>query len=228
MPPLLKLPATSYRMVSFHRQGLRSRLRIAWMLFVLLALADVPVAARAAINDAADTVRALYAALLSTMRDGPSLGAKGRYERLKPVIAQTFDLPYMARAVVGPAWASASAAEQQEMTEVFWRYVTATYADRFNSYSGQQLQVSGEEPRAANVIVDSRIVKADGKPVVIKYLMHRNGDDWRVADVYLDGTISELATRRSEFSSIVQHRGIDGLIAILDQRADDFINHAAK
>src|SRR5215472_16700812 len=105
--------------------------------------------------------------------------------RTDAIIGRTFDLPYMARAVVGPAWASASAAQQQEMTDVFWHYVTATYADRFDSYSGEQLQVSGEEPHVANVIVDSHIVKADGKPVVIKYLMLRNGDDWRVVDVYL-------------------------------------------
>jgi phospholipid transport system substrate-binding protein len=165
---------------------------------------------------------------VARLADGPSLGAKGRYERLKPVIGRTFDLPYMARAVVGPAWASASAAEQQEMTDVFSRYVTATYADRFDSFSGEQLQVSGEEPYAANVIVDSRIVKADGKPVVIKYLMRRNGDDWRVVDVFLEGTISELATRRSEFSSIVRQKGIDGLVAVLDQKVESLVGDGAK
>jgi len=202
--------------------------RTALLLFALLALMAPPDGARATVGDAADTVRRFYDALLSTMRDGPSLGAKGRYERLKPVIRGTFDLPYMARAVVGPAWANASMAEQQEMMDVFWRYVTATYADRFDSFSGQQLQVSGEQPRATNVIVDSRIVKADGKPVVIKYLMHRTGDDWRIVDVYLEGTISELATRRSEFASIVEHRGIDGLITILDQKAQEFIARGAR
>ena len=215
-------------MVNFHRWGCDLRRRTARLLFVLLALAALPVGTHAAMSDAADKVRGFYDALLSTMRDGPSLGAKGRYERLKPVIGRTFDLPYMARAVVGPAWASASAAEQQEMTDVFSRYVTAIYADRFDSFSGEQLQVSGEEPYAANVIVDSRIVKADGKPVVIKYLMRRNGDDWRVVDVYLEGTISELATRRSEFSSIVRQKGIDGLVAVLDQKVESLVGDGAK
>jgi phospholipid transport system substrate-binding protein len=214
-------------MVNFHRGGCDLRRWTARLLFVLLALA-LPVGTHAAMSDAADKVRGFYDALLNTMRDGPSLGAKGRYERLKPVIGRTFDLPYMARAVVGPAWASASAAEQQEMTDVFSRYVTATYADRFDSFSGEQLQVSGEEPYAANVIVDSRIVKADGKPVVIKYLMRRNGDDWRVVDVFLEGTISELATRRSEFSSIVRQKGIDGLVAVLDQKVESLVGDGAK
>jgi phospholipid transport system substrate-binding protein len=215
-------------MVNFHRGGCDLRRWTARLLFVLLALAALPVGTHAAMSEAADKVRGFYDALLNTMRDGPSLGAKGRYERLKPVIGRTFDLPYMARAVVGPAWASASAAEQQEMTDVFSRYVTATYADRFDSFSGEQLQVSGEEPYAANVIVDSRIVKADGKPVIIKYLMRRNGDDWRVVDVFLEGTISELATRRSEFSSIVRQKGIDGLVAVLDQKVESLVGDGAK
>ncbi len=214
-------------MIKIHRLRCISPRMIACLLLAFL-MAVTPGSARATVGNAADKVRGFYDALLSTMRDGPSLGAKGRYERLKPVIGRTFDLPYMARVVVGPAWTSASAAEQQAMTDVFWRYVTATYADRFDSYSGQQLQVSGEQPHAANVIVDSRIIKADGQPVVIKYLMRPDGDDWRVADVYLEGTISELATRRSEFSSIVAHQGIDGLIAILEQKAAGFINRGAK
>lgn len=215
-------------MINSHRSNGALRRWLARLFFVHLALAALTVSAGAAVGDAADKVRGFYDALLSTMTDGPSLGAKGRYERLKPVIGRTFDLPYMARAVVGPAWASASVAEQQGMIDAFWRYVTATYASRFDSYSGQQLQVTGEEPHAPNFIVDSRIVKADGKPVVIKYLMRSNGDSWRVVDVYLEGTISELATRRSEFSSIVERRGIDGLIAILDQKTEDFISRGAK
>ncbi len=73
---------------------------------------------------------------------------------------------------------------------------------------------------AANWSFDSRIVKADGTPVIIRYLMHESGGTWLVADIYLDGTVSELATRRSEFSSILQQGGIATLIATLNRKAD--------
>ena len=43
---------------------------------------------------------------------------------------------------------------------------------------------------------------------------------WQIADVYLNGTISELATRRSEFAAILRTRGINGLIAMLNTKAD--------
>jgi phospholipid transport system substrate-binding protein len=172
-----------------------------------------------AMPDAAAKIRGLYDALLNTMKEGETLGPRGRYRRLEPVIGQTFDLQYMARAVVGPGWAGASQMQQQGMVDAFARYITATYANRFDRYSGQQLRVLGEQPYADSMIVDSEIVKADGKSVPIKYLMRRTGEDWRVADIYLQGSISELATRRSEFASIVRQQGISGLAVILDEKA---------
>jgi phospholipid transport system substrate-binding protein len=186
---------------------------------VLLALAAAlePCAAAAT---ATDTIRHFYDVLLGVMQNAASLGPKGRYDRLAPVIGQTFDLPYMTRVAVGSAWASIPAAKQDEVTDAFRRQIAATYADRFDGYSGQKLQVTGEQPRAAGAIVDSRIVKADGSAVVIRYLMRQDAGGWRVADVYLSGTISELATRRSEFSSIVEREGVDGLIATLNRKTD--------
>ncbi len=206
----------------------RRRITHLLLLSAFLALTCPAENGHATPSGASESVRVLYDSLLSTMRDGPTLGPWGRYERLKPVIGRTFDIPYMAGAVVGPIWANASSAQQQGMTDAFWRYVTATYADRFSNYSGQQLEVTGERPRAASVIVESRIVRADGTPVIIKYLMRQNGEDWRVADVYLEGTISELVVRRSEFSTILQQQGIDGLILSLNRKAEALLAEAAK
>jgi MlaC protein len=50
--------------------------------------------------------------------------------------------------------------------------------------------------------------------------MRRNGDTWLISDIYLDGAISEVATRRSEFGAILKNEGIDGLIAALNRKAN--------
>ncbi len=80
--------------------------------------------------------------------------------------------------------------------------------------------MTDEQPAAAGVMVRSQIVKANGEPAKVDYLMRRSGDSWLISDIYLDGTISELATRRSEFGAILRSQGIDGLIASLNRRAD--------
>jgi phospholipid transport system substrate-binding protein len=114
------------------------------------------------------------------------------------------------------------------MTESFGRYISAIYADRFDGYAGQKLQVTGEEPVATGVMVRSQIVKANGEPVIVDYMMRRNGDNWLISDIYLDGAISEVATRRSEFAAILKSQGIDGLIAALDRKADILTATTAK
>jgi len=175
----------------------------------------VPVPHAAAATAGTQTVQSFYATLLDTMRNGPQLGAQGRYARLAPAIRQSFDIPFMTRLAVGPDWNSLTSTQQAQVTQAFERYVAAIYAERFNSYSGEQLKVTGETSSPAGALILSEIVKSDGEPVHINYLMRDN----KIADVYLNGTISELATRRSEFGSILKTQGINGLIAALNGKA---------
>ena len=191
-----------------------------------LSMLSYPV--HAAPASSGDTVQGLYDVLLNTMRNGRTLGQSGRLTQLEPVIRRTFDIPSMARLSVGPSWASLSEAERQQVTESFGRYISAIYADRFDSYAGQKLRVTGEQPAAAGVMVRSQIVKANGEPVNVDYMMRRNGNSWLISDIYLDGAISEVATRRSEFAAILKNEGIDGLIAALNRKADILTGTTAR
>jgi phospholipid transport system substrate-binding protein len=203
---------------------LRGKAGLAVML--LLALAPAPVFAASG----SDTVQSFYNSLLTTMKSGRTLGESGRFVQLQPVVRTTFDVASMARLSVGSPWATISEHQRQQVTEGFLRYISAIYADRFDSYSGQKLQVidEQEQPAGGGVIVHSQIVKANGDPVKVDYLLHRIGDLWLIADIYLDGTISEVATRRSEFGAIVKNDGIDGLIATLNRKADMLTGTTAK
>ena len=183
-----------------------------------LSMLSYPV--HAAPSSGGDTVQGLYDALLNTMKNGRTLGRSGRFAQLDPVIRRSFDIAAMARLSVGPSWSGLTEAQRQQVTESFGRYISAIYADRFDSYAGQKLEVTREEPGASGVMVRSRIVKADGEPVKVDYMMRRNGEGWLISDVYLDGAISEVATRRSEFAGILKHEGIDGLVAALNRKAD--------
>jgi phospholipid transport system substrate-binding protein len=197
-------------------------------LAAVLGLAMVPYPARAALGGGSDTVQGLYDALLSTMKNGRTLGKSGRFTQLEPVIHRSFDIPLMARLSVGSSWATLSEAQRQQVTESFERYISAIYADRFDSYAGQKLQVTGEQPAAAGVMVRSQIVKANGEPVNVDYMMRRNGNAWLICDIYLDGAISEVATRRSEFAALLKKEGIDGLIVALNRKADILTGTTAR
>ena len=175
-----------------------------------------------------NTVQGLYDALLDAMKNGRVLGQSGRFTQLAPVISRSFDIASMARLAVGPSWGSLNEAQRQQVTESFGRYISAIYADRFDSYNGQRLEVTGEQPAPLGVMVKSQIIKANGEPVKVDYMMRRSGDSWLIADIYLDGAISEVATRRSEFATILKQDGIDGLIAALNRKADTLTATTAR
>jgi phospholipid transport system substrate-binding protein len=206
----------------------KAPVRKAATLAAVLGLAMVPYPAHAGPASGGDTVQSLYDALLSTMKNGRTLGQSGRFKQLESVIRRTFDIPSMARLSVGSSWATLTEAQRQQVTESLGRYISAIYADRFDSYAGQRLQVTGEQLAAAGVMVRSQIVKTNGELVTVNYMMHRNGNSWLISDIYLDGAISEVATRHSEFAAILKSQGIDGLIAALNRKADILTATTAK
>jgi len=173
-------------------------------------------------------VRGFYDTLLTAMKNGPTLGQSGRYARLAPVVDRLFDIPSMTRLAIGPTWATLSPAQQQQLVEAFRHYVAATYADRFDSWSGEQLRVTGERPYNADVIVQTKIVKTNGETTTLDYLMHQNQGRWQISDVYLDGSISQLAIQRSEFHSILRRDGVDGLVMALNRKTDLLSKGVAK
>lgn len=193
--------------------------KVAGLCLGLLLAGVNPTGARAALAPESN-VQNFYNTLLMTMKSGPRLGESGRYAQLAPIVQQLFDVPYMAQLAVGPSWTNLSPVEQRQIISAFGHYIAATYADRFGRYSGEQLQVLGEQLLSYGTLVQTRIVKSDGKPVTINYLMRRNAGTWQITDIYLDGTISQLAVQRSEFAAILQNQGVNGLVTALNRKVD--------
>jgi len=153
--------------------------------------------------------------LLDVMRHAKQLGYDGRYTELEPVVRRTFDVPYMTRIAVGPGWSGLSPDQQTQLSGAFGKFITATYARRFDGYSGESFQTLGDKPMGPAVMVQTQLVKSDGEPIALNYVTHENDGHWQIVDVFLTGTISELAQRRSEFSAVFQHAGFDGLLSSL-------------
>src|SRR5512143_325453 len=156
-------------------------------------------------DPAASRITVFYGALLDTMKQAKQLGVEGRYDKLTPVLVKTYDLPSMSKLAVGPAWSTLMPQQQAAIINAFTRMTVATYASRFDGFSGEQFQILETSDRPnGDKIVKTQIVKSDGGTVPLNYLMRRSGADWKIVDIYLDGTISELANRRAEFGAILK------------------------
>ena len=188
----------------------------------LLALLLAPLAARGETPEAVQVVETLHEALLGVMKNAGSLGYEGRYRRLEPVLARTFDLDFMAEKSVGRHWKNLSPEDQKRLVATFRRFTLANYAGRFDGWSGQHFETVGEDSSThGTLIVKTRLVDPEAEDVQLNYRLRSVDGSWRIIDVYLNGTVSELALRRSENSSLVSRGGIDSLLSALEGRISD-------
>ena len=166
-------------------------------------------------------VERLYATLLAVMKEAKKLSFDERYKHLAPAIEQAFDLGLMTRIAIGPGWSGLAPDQQQRLAAAFARYTISNYANRFDDYGGERFEVSPKAaPNPNGVVVESRLVKSNGEKVNLNYLLRQDAAGaWKIIDVYLSGTISELATRRSEFSTVLQRGGADALVQLIEQRS---------
>jgi phospholipid transport system substrate-binding protein len=187
--------------------------------FAAAAFAVLAFHPASAATDAKGTIETFDAALMDVMKNAEKLGYKGRFDKFEPVITKIYDLPLMTRISVGPQWASLTPDQQAKVIEAFKQLSIATYASRFDGYGGEQFQITGESPaNGGDDIVDTKLVRPNDEPVELNYRLRKNGDDWKIIDVYLSGTISQLANYRSEFAATLRSGGADALVALINQK----------
>ena len=177
------------------------------------AMAALSLAAPARAETATQVIDKLNTALVDVLRNGESLGFRGRAEKLRPVLLQSYDLETMGRVAVGRAWEQATPDQRAALNEAFERFTVDNYASRFKGGpNSPRFEMLGEREGAQGKIVSTQIIRTDKPPVRIDYVMRQRGDSYRVVDVFLDSAISEVATRRSEFTAILGRSGFDGLV----------------
>ena len=190
--------------------------RLALMIAVPFLLLAGPTAQASPSTEAID---ALNKTLLTVMQNAKTLGYDGRYRELEPVVRKTFDHPFMAQVMTGRFWANVTAEQRDKLVATLRRFTAATYAARFDGFSGQRFEILGEGagPRDM-VLVKTRIVPGSGESVAIDYLMRPNGSALAIADVFFNQSVSEVALRRSEYTAVLGRDGFDGLVASIEDK----------
>jgi phospholipid transport system substrate-binding protein len=165
-------------------------------------------------------IQTYYQQLMPTIQQAARLSVRERDRRFTPVFAAVFDMPTMTRLAVGPAWKTFSAEQQAAVREAFAQFIVADYARQIKDYSGESFVVDPTpESRGGGEIVKTKLLQPGGRAVNINYLVRGE----RVIDIYLNGTISDLAMRRDEFASIIASGGADALIKRLRDRTDSLL-----
>ena len=194
--------------------------RVTPCFFFVCALLLTPVAA-ASEQAASSVVNAFHETLTDVMRASDKLGFSGRRDKLDLVINEHFDLSLISRVVTGRFWKSMDEVQREQMVQTFTELTVATYASRFDSYSGERFRIAEtRELKKDRLLIRSELVKSDGDVVQLDYVLHQRNDSWQIINVIADG-VSDLSIKRADYARVFSDSGFDGLIGRLNTQIDE-------
>jgi phospholipid transport system substrate-binding protein len=193
--------------------------------FFLAALAILPAfAARA--DDSAEAVAAvkqLQDGQLEVIQKLGQLSVKQRYDALRPAIGATFDLTAMAKTVFGAGWDALTDAQKAEWAVALGDYITASYAARLDGFNGKGFERDDKtQTRDGNVVVTTKVILAAGAPMPLDYVVRPTPQGWKIGDILVDGSLSELAQWRRSLRGLGDS-GFAASKATLRQRTESFL-----
>lgn len=200
----------------------RRRSLLGIVLILAITLIIPPETAVAQESSSTKVVEQFQDTLIAVMKDAESLGYEGRYARLAPAVRQSHDLPLIARVAIGRYWSQLDQEQKALLVDRFSELSIATYASRFDSYSGQTFEaLSDERVGDDEAVVHTQLIEPDGNTRRFDYLLRRTAEGWRIVNIIVDG-VSDLALKRAEYTSIVRREGFDSLIAKLEEKITQY------
>jgi phospholipid transport system substrate-binding protein len=150
-----------------------------------------------------------------------SLSAADRQRAFEKLLDEDFDLPRIARFVLGHYWQEAKDGERQEFVAVFRDYMVRAYSERFTEFNGESFRVVRQRVESAtSTLVFTEITRsATGQVVKVEWRV-ASGDGYRVLDMSIDG-MSMVLVQREEFASAMQRSGagVPSLIQLIKTNA---------
>jgi len=194
-----------------------------WGAFLILTVALAgPHTARADISDEAKAfIGKLSDEVIEKLTD-PDLPLEQQEERFKGIVTKYIAFKSISRWVLGQRhWKRASEEQRTEYMRLYGDLMVATYAHRFQGYSGEKLEVTKARVIDANqALVESKIVREGAdKPLIINWRVRGANGTYRIIDIMVEG-LSMSQTQRSEFKSFMRSNGgnMDALLANLKER----------
>jgi len=192
--------------------------RFIYIILLVIGFLAISLSATAKDQEASEVIKRLQSSLITVMKQADHLDYQKRYQQLEPTVEDTHDLPTIARLTIGKYWRGLQKDQQALLVKTFHRLSIATYASRFNGYSGEQFTIASEKPtRGHRVLVQSLLIKSDGKQIHFNYLLHHVGGQWRILNIVVDG-VSDLALKRTEYTGLLKTEGFQALIAKLQNQ----------
>ncbi|MDO9025169.1 MAG: ABC transporter substrate-binding protein [Zwartia sp.] len=157
---------------------------------------------------------------------GDSAARSGDIKRVNQIVDE-FILPYVnfektTRLAAGRNWREATPEQKAALSNAFRGTLARTYSGAFtrvtDSTDIKTLPFRGDA-NANDVVVKSQVIqRANSQPIALDYRLEKTPQGWKIYDINVEN-VWLIENYRNQFSQQINQNGIDGLIAALNQRA---------
>lgn len=195
---------------------------VAAFAFALVVLLWGKAPAGAAASDPAAFMNDLGNRVLHLISDKATPEAQ-RKQQFRELVEQSFDIPKIARFVLGRYWTTADEAQRKQFFDAFETYMIQVYWSRFQSYNGETFKVSATRDEGNGTILVTTAInrpETGQPPVKVDWHLVQSSDSFKIQDASLEG-VSQALAYRDEFSSIIERNNgqVSALIQQLNARA---------
>jgi len=178
--------------------------------FLLVTGTSVPVFA----GEPTEQIKQTTDKILSIVKD-PGLRSPSKAQERRRLIRKAaderFDWEEMARRSLGRYWAQRTAEEEKEFVSLFSELVERTYMSQVENYSGESVQYGKETIDGDYAVVTVDILTQKNKDISVDYRLQKEGNEWLIYDVSIEG-VSLVNNYRTQFNSIIQQSSYENLV----------------
>jgi len=143
-----------------------------------------------------------------------------REKLIRQAVDERFDWEEMARRALATHWAKRTLEERKEFVRLFADLLERTYKKKVEDYSGEKVLYEGETKDGDYASVKVKIVSKKNKDIPVEYRLKKEGNDWFVYDVSIEG-VSLVNNYRTQFNSIIVQSSYENLIKRLRDKAEE-------
>ncbi len=203
------------------------RIVLSLAFFVVIAFNNTSPTLAVASDSPESVVSTFQERLVDVMKVADQLSVKKRFDQLVPAVDDAFHMPLMTQIAVGSYWKNTAEKERKKAVQAFKSMSVSTLATLFDGYSGEVFEHQTNTPGPSKtIIVKTDLIKSDGSRIQIAYVTKEFKSGWRIIDIIVDGGISELKVRRSEYRQVLKTSGMTGLINLLEEKARELMSES--
>ncbi len=160
-------------------------------------------------GDIAQFIQELSNEAITNLKFGPAATDAERAAKLKPLLEQYFDMPSIAKYMLGSYWPKASAEQQSEFTAALTDFLSLAYAKRFADYNGHEMEIGRvRKEDDGRTIVFTKVALPNSEIARVDWVVEAAEQPYHIVDIRVEG-LSLAETHRQEFASLISQNGGD-------------------